>query len=101
MLRPILRTRVTFGYKHKITTHVGTWWYVVVRGGTWLYVVVRGGEAKITDNFTSCFAQIVPFLVFPSLCSLRLQVGRTQHVLGTQRVQRFELKKRKQKQLFV
>ena len=79
----------------------GTWWYVVVRGGTWWYVVVRGGEAKITDNFTSCFAQIVPFLVFPSLCSLRLQVGRTQHVLGTQRVQRFELKKRKQKQLFV
>ena len=76
-------------------------WLQAQNYNTCWYVVVRGGEAKITDNFTSCFAQIVPFLVFPSLCSLRLQVGRTQHVLGTQRVQRFELKKRKQKQLFV
>ena len=83
MLRPILRTRVTFGYKHKIAT----------RGGTWWYVVGRGGGAKPMDSFTSCFAQIVPFFVFPSLCSLRLQAGRTQHVLGTQRVQHFELKK--------
>ena len=75
MLRPVLRTRVTFGYKHKITA--------------------RGGGAKTIDNFTSCFAQIVPLLVFPSLCFFRLQAGKTQHVLGTQRVQHFELKKKK------
>ena len=84
------------------TQNCNTWWYVVVRGGTWWYVVVRGGGAKTMDSFTSCFAQIVPFFVFPSLCSLRLQAGRTQHVLGTQRVQHFELKKkRKHKELFV
>ena len=65
----------------------GTWWYVVVRGGTWWYVVVEQRQWIVL--------RVALHKSYPSLCSLRLQAGKTQHVLGTQRVQHFELKKKK------
>ena len=59
-----------------------TCWYVVVEQRQW--IVLRLALHKS----------------YPSLCSLRLQAGRAQHVLGTQRVQHFELKKRKTQGIF-